>query len=146
MKVPKTDVSINGMRNLLSFKSPIIWSSPGFKDTYRIETKKQIRADNKIEVKVTAIGELRFVTTSVAIICPANIKAHKTVNHSSKSKCNSGGPWIYPAPKVANKTPKSMVNVGTYFFQTTTINAVKITYRLVKNADTAGVIPSSPII
>ena len=73
------------------------------------------------------------------MIWAANINAPITVNHSGKLKFNWGGPLIHPAPKVAKITPPPINKVSFCLPKTNPISAVKTTYKLVKNAETAGV-------
>ena len=53
---------------------------------------------------------------------------------------------MYPAPKVASTTPISKVRLCNFPACHARMRAVKSTYRLVKKAETAGDMPSRPII
>ena len=79
-------------------------------------------------------------------MCAPNRKAQPTVNHSPKPKLSCGGPLIHPAPKVAKRTPKIANRVNFCIPKATPISAVKTTYKLVKKAETAGVMSVSPSI
>ncbi len=84
---------------------------------------------------------------SVDRMLPANRKAHSTVIHSATSKFSWGGPEMKAAPSVANSTPsKSDGWICLWRAKNSDRKAVKITYRLVRNAETAGVMSSSAII
>ncbi len=89
---------------------------------------------------------MTFVTLSVAMICAPNKNAQPTVSHSPKPKCSWGGPLIHPAPKVARMTPIIAKRVSLCIPVNTPINAVNTTYKLVRNAETAGVTSVNPSI
>ena len=84
-KVPNIEDKSKGYRKSVSLNKPVKSTFPMSNTRKILKRRIHNNVESKIDVKVTPKGDTRFVTTSVAIICPANIKAQRIVNHSEMS-------------------------------------------------------------
>ena len=83
--VPKNEESKRGTKKSTSVNNPVISTFPILRKRKKSNKKRQANVEIVIEVKVKPMGDDLLVQISVNMIWPANINAHRIVNHSEIS-------------------------------------------------------------